>query len=786
MSTLYLLQYNNYYNRTVKYYNTLNDYLTNILATNRRQINDINFFYNDQVNTIQTINYNAPELIPEKNYDYLLVDNDNYGLSRWFIIECKWNRKGQQILTLRRDLLVDFMGSYLTQPLFAEKGCILTGTSGLMPLIANPEDVSASQILKSTTNLDESNRAIVGYIDRTYSGNRIAMDVNTIYINSPEELGLDDIIGTTVWYPSGDNKYFQMGCKTGNIGQGQSSIGSTYRLLFNASGTSVSSTTYATNNYWLEASDCVWGNPNNSISDIQSAMVTAINTCASECYNDLMAQTDETQYKLAYQYRNIPIMIGETLYKLVLSPLGTEANRTFQVSKGVYETIKGALKANGFALTYYSNVANEEEMSYIAYGRYYQILLEEDTSTTSIVLDSVTSRTHCGQPYDIFYMQDSTKARQIASIIAARLYSSGALYDLQLLPYAPSTTGAGTPQSISYGGGEPVKLYWIKEVNATYPCTDYTKSYSTAIDYKVGCLCDTVRICSPNHANSWDFNPAQNGGVSGFDIRCTFKPFAPYIHIKPIFKWMYGTAYTTDPRGLICGGSFAFPFVTDKWANYQINNSAYFNAYERDIENLSTTQKYERIRDVTNIVTGTLQGGATGAGLGNYISAGNAGATIAGGVAGGVASLAGGIADYYINEKLRNEAMDYRQDMFGFNSRNMIMSPRSLARTDSFDIDWNGPAYIEFYSASDGEKEAIKNKLKYNGWSLNVIVSTSNTDWYTAGIKTLLNNARTGQSNYVKGKLIYTTQYDDTHVFNELANEWFKGFYWDTSNGVLT
>ena len=144
MSTLYLLQYNNYYNRIVKKYDTLNDYLTNIPASRRSTLTNINFFYNDNVNTTQTINYKVPEQIPEGYFDYLLVDNENYGLSRWFIIECKWNRQGQQILTLRRDLLVDFMSSYLTQPLFAEKGTILSGTSALMPLIANPENVSAS------------------------------------------------------------------------------------------------------------------------------------------------------------------------------------------------------------------------------------------------------------------------------------------------------------------------------------------------------------------------------------------------------------------------------------------------------------------------------------------------------------------------------------------------------------------------------------------------------------------------------------------------------------------
>lgn len=62
MSTLYLLQYNNYFNRTIKRESSISNYIT---GRTYRKIDDINFFYNDNVNTVQTINYTAPISTPE-------------------------------------------------------------------------------------------------------------------------------------------------------------------------------------------------------------------------------------------------------------------------------------------------------------------------------------------------------------------------------------------------------------------------------------------------------------------------------------------------------------------------------------------------------------------------------------------------------------------------------------------------------------------------------------------------------------------------------------------------
>ena len=770
MSTLYLLQYNNYYNRIVKYYDTLNDYLTNIPASRRRQVNDINFFYNDQVNTVQTINYAVPEQIPEQNFDYLLVNNDNYGLSRWFIIECKWNRKGQQILTLRRDLLVDFMGSYLTQPLFAEKGCISTYTSTTIPIISNPENISVSQILESKTNLAASSRAIVGYIDRTYAGGKMAADIDCIYVNSIDELGISDLIGTQSYdIVTNANPFVQLQLQSSTSPNAPAG----WDLRYNMVSQVWTKDDVISPMYSPFATDDI-------LSTAEANLKGIINGMSALITQDINSQLGNVSRRIG-TYANRNIMIGDTLYRLTVTK-GSQRALTLNPSSGVFSQFCQSCQSKNIVYRgegMYSSVAGmtlnlgQVGLTYSVLAQPVTVELTANSETGTFTFTTIDNRTHCGQPYDIFYMADSAAARQTASIIAARLYGTGALYDLQLLPYAPDTTGAS---STTING---ITTYWIANVDATYSSTSFTKSYSTAIDGKVGCLCDTVRICSPNHANSWDFNPAQNGGVTGFNIRCTFKPFTPYIHIKPIFSWMYGIAYTTDPRGLICGGSFSLPFVTDKWANYQANNSAYYNAFERDIENLSTTQDAQRKNEMWQMIAGTVAGAGYGAAVGSNMSGGNPVGSAIGAVAGGTASLLGALADREMNEKLRNDALDYRRDMFGFNSQNMIASPRTLARTSSMDIDWNGPAYVEFYSASDTEKANIRSKLKYNGFTLNYLVRPNTEGIFVSGIPQLLNTAKVAHSNYVKGRLIYTTDYDDTHIFNELANEWFKGFYWE-------
>ena len=119
LSNIYLLKFNNYYNRQVKKYDSLSGYSSylcaGVLSTN--PLTGVNFIPNDGVNTTQVINWDG------ETPDYLLVCEDRTIVSRWFIIESVRQLNGQFRLTLQRDLVADYYDKIIEAPMFIEKGC---------------------------------------------------------------------------------------------------------------------------------------------------------------------------------------------------------------------------------------------------------------------------------------------------------------------------------------------------------------------------------------------------------------------------------------------------------------------------------------------------------------------------------------------------------------------------------------------------------------------------------------------------------------------------------------
>ena len=151
---IYLLNYNNYYNRICKKEDTLTNYLNYHVGDT---IQGVNFNPNDGVNTELIVNTN-------QRANYLLAVEDNKINSRWFIIESKRLRNGQHRLILRRDLIADNYNTIINAPCFIEKATV----SNNDPAIYNRENMTFNQIKTSETLLkDETKSAwVVGYIPR--------------------------------------------------------------------------------------------------------------------------------------------------------------------------------------------------------------------------------------------------------------------------------------------------------------------------------------------------------------------------------------------------------------------------------------------------------------------------------------------------------------------------------------------------------------------------------------------------------------------------------------------
>ena len=186
MNLLILKGFNNYFNRKIKKYSDLTDYM----GSNEHYIfGDVNFNPNDGVATSQIIGSenqkeNETQILNwevDGSPDYLIAytteivpdpDDENLNIqvhtihSRWFILECVRTRAGQYQLALKRDIIADKLQQILTNPCFVEKGYVKETD----PLIFNEEGVSFNQIKQSEHMLTDETQIpwLVLYIAKNF------------------------------------------------------------------------------------------------------------------------------------------------------------------------------------------------------------------------------------------------------------------------------------------------------------------------------------------------------------------------------------------------------------------------------------------------------------------------------------------------------------------------------------------------------------------------------------------------------------------------------------------
>lgn len=361
----------------------------------------------------------------------------------------------------------------------------------------------------------------------------------------------------------------------------------------------------------------------------------------------------------------------------------------------------------------------------------------------------------------------------------SKTMGSGAIFDLQLLPYCPLRTEDGTllfgPQPFPpYEGkyiindfnvesymiavkGETLSsttvkgvFYWC-DVNKFSFDIDYSLQLpSTALEIKVKNETEMYRLCSPNYNGQFEFNPMKNGGVTKFNVDCMYQPFNPYIHINPDFGKLYGADYD-DARGLICQGDFSFPQETNAWVNFVQNNKNYQNIFDRQIENMEFNNRIAMASQIVSSMTGAGQGAVAGLFLGGPIGA----------AVGATASGIGGIADTMILHAQQKETLDYTKDQFGYQLGNIKAMPNSISKTNPFTNNNKIFPVLEYYTCTDTEKQALKDKLKYNGMTVMRIGKIK--DWLQEDF------------TYIKGKIIELDIEDEYHSAVEIAQEIDKG-----------
>lgn len=277
--------------------------------------------------------------------------------------------------------------------------------------------------------------------------------------------------------------------------------------------------------------------------------------------------------------------------------------------------------------------------------------------------------------------------------------------------------------------------------------------------------CDLVRIVSQNYSAIFEFSPAKSGGVDGFLADCTYKPWEPYIHILPKLKGLYGDNFVSidDARGLICGGDMSLPQLSNEWANYQLQNKTYNEMFGRQLKNMDVQNDVNRQAALAQLLAAPITGGTAGAATVAKLGGGLTGA-IAGGLAG---AIGGGITagvDYANTLKLIEENRQYAIDMYGYNLQNIQAVPTSLTKTSALTYNTRVWPFIEYYTCTESERKALKDKIKYNGMTIMKVGQ--------------LSDYPLGEDNFYKGQVIRLPDSGiDGHMAFEIYNELNKGVY---------
>lgn len=813
LTTIRLLHFNNYYNRVFKSINDDDDYSE--LVVHEQQ--NFNFNPSDGVNTSATLNVPS-ELEQEVNYALILEDGEI--VSRWFVIEQNRTRLNQYEVILRRDLLADFYDDITNAPTFIEKATVKYGN----PLLFNKEDMTFNQIKsKETLLMDATTSAwIVGYIAKNTEATNI--DIQSTVKPVPTYSSWSDVPfgnyrGENV-KGNVSQLYFSVFYRAlGGSGDGGDWID---RVQFNKSG----NTTWKEYPEDGQAADYqafqTYGNMNATKEGRANNGRLLANRLSSYYDNhqvefnnalDFLSDSQTAEFLNTYSTTPTTIKVGESYYNVSRREVSTVSEKVVGIrnGSGLAELLADACEESGF--TVYRSQISETNLRYVASYSIWTLVAEGVSAPVDTAyhasIPAPTQRTSLTDgPYDMFCMPYSVSnprftiksngsdflvnpevSMSAAQAITTQLGTQ--IYDLQLLPYCPIDAIMPT----SYGNinidvlTEGKDYTWIyrgtgdtdhnntsiilwasssqfsRTISKYYdlPASEVSTAYNIAIkveEPKVQAMCDSHRLVSPNYNGQFEFNAVMNEGVEFFTIDATYKPYSPYIRIAPNFKGLYGGDYN-DARGLICGGDFSLPIINDQWKQYEINNKNYLNAFNRQIENMEVNNKYQRIGEIFGAVAGTVGGSVSGASTG-FIASGSPYGAIAGAAVGGVVSGVGGMADIAINDKLRSEALDFTKDQFGYSLGNIRALPYTLNRVSSFNINNKIFPVLEYYTCSDTEKQALRDKITYNGMTVGVIGTVAE---YIQE-----------EPTYIKGRLIRLEGLDN-HTSVEIANELNKGFY---------
>lgn len=798
MSKLRLYDYNNYFNRIVKKESTLADYGTPLYT-----LDETNFDLGDNINTKHVINYDG------FGGDYVIITNNKDEItSRWFVLNNNKIRGNQHILHLRRDLIVDNYDKIINAPAIINRAIVKDKEN---PLLYNNEGFSFNQIKQKEFLLKADTCAWYAlYINKNY--NSIA--TGTINIAGvPYDEEIQTPIANSIY---GTNAYF-LADNVKCVVRVRKPIGTGY--LFNVSsntptgtyftewayGNSITRPTLDLTTLYNESYACLA----NKFDTIKAKIFLDDN------YNETTGVPASTQLKLtSIPPEGIVVKDSANKYYRVKSSViyaNKNGNSSFSTGnlglyiKSLFDTLTGTNFYNGGIDWSY-----DSKIIYVSY--------EEIVTTNLTYSIDFSTQTNTNTDYnvimipynDLVLVDNADTEYKMTSDISAQLVQSiistitpAYIYDFQLLPYCPVyTTGAEfyertyqTPgrylvserTSIRYEyldtkdyyvdteTGYGLFIYFCRDISFTFnlAAKDYSKqtlpdminipsrTSNEAMNYKLSNECDIFRITSPNYNGIFEFSGAKNNGVDYFNIDVTLRPYNPYIHINPNFKFLYGQDFN-DSRGLICQGDFSLPMITDQFKDYEVRNKNYLNIFNREISHMDFEFEKARTEAIFGAVTGTIGGGISGAVAGGKLG-GGLGAGI-GATTGLIGGAIGGAIDYNIMIERQAESKNLKFDMFNYQLGNIKALPYSLSKITPLTYNNKIWPFVEIYSCTDTESNILLDKIKYTSMNVNAIGYISN---YLQSDKTFIS------ASLIRLEDLHAQTQEANAIYNELV----KGVY---------
>lgn len=741
----------NYQNRIV--ISSLTERTYTQRAASFKRFEGVNFNPADGVETSQVLN-----LGEEFEPDYLLItDAAYYVQQRWYVMESSRNLSGQYSLRLRRDVLADFYPEIGRSYLKIERGwCPAAST-----LIFNPEGNRFSQLKTGEIPIKDytKSRWYVGYL----AGN--AFDDGNISIT------IDD--STKREY---DESYTSIAEAISNYpGSAIDATGSSNMLqeydirqlkvpLYDVIPTIdppvlTSRRTYSVNvGAYYSTSEVGNGvRPAYQIipSVIESNAFEILNGTLSSAFHaddvkkslfqDMLRETGTTseQYSTTVKSGGKVIRVGSDPYKFYrlnvyeVSETSKESDMTKE-GEG-YKYINGVLDGVPYVRKNQYGAASTFTYSFTYNARMVKAVWKLISNPGTISISNQVVKAG-DAPYYVFAIPrdvldvqypDTTGKLVDTSLADDLVYSmirqlGEKIYDVQALPYFPGghdleleTGGIYLPNTDYYtdvrAGDKHTIICWLPSISCDKGAI--TGGIDAWDDIKLDNETRLVRLASPNYASLYDFSVAKNGGVTGWAITMTVRPYQPYIHVAPIWGGMYSPMYQYDPKGLILGGNHSVDIVSSAWTSYEIANKNYQLIFDRNVQTLDLQQSIERNRDVRDMISGFVNAGFAAAG--SYASGGAKGAVIS------AAKSAGGLISSALSmqeaEQLRQNARDSMMDMQSYNLGNIRARPDTLTKVSSINRQNKGWPVAEIYTAPQNEVDAYIALRKYAGMTVGVI-----------------------------------------------------------------